>query len=78
MTPGTASAAGQETASAWEQDGDGISNRKEKALRWCQKEGNCWGGEDEDVWDPLPGLRFNADQMADVCFYDCGGNTSKL
>lgn len=73
------SAAGQWIASAWEQDGEGRSNRKEKALRWCQKEGNCRGGEDEDVWDPLPGRRFNADQMADVCFCDlCGGNMNKL
>lgn len=70
---------GQGTASARERGGEGRSNRKETALRWRRREGNCQGGEDEDVWDPLPGGRFNADQMADVCFCDlCGGNMNKL
>lgn len=60
-------------------DGEGTSNRQEKALRWRPKERNCRGGEAEDVWDSLPGRRFNAAQMANVCFCaSCGGNTKEL
>lgn len=66
-------AAGQGTASAWEQDGEGRSDRKEKALRWRRQEGNCRGRRGQGVQHPLPGRRFNADQLADVCFCDLWG-----